>query len=131
MTAPLVPASGSDLTLDDSVMHCDAGTQQGLDIHVTNQGELATLPVTAAVTINGIRFTGHIYPYYPATSPTDSLVPFTHGYIHVAIPAATLQLNHCVPYNVHISTSTTRCRSPALAARMSSRTMRDSRRPSV
>lgn len=107
VTVPLVPAS-SDLTLDDSVMHFDGQSQQGLDIHVINVGEAATTPPPsgpgngAAVTVNGIRFIGHIYPYYPATSPTDSLVPFTHGYIHVAIPAATLKLSHCAPYAVHI-----------------------------
>ena len=98
---PIVPSTGSDLTLDDAVMHFDAGSSQGLDIHVINVGEVATLPSTAAVTVNGIRFVGHVYPYYPATSPADSLVPQTHGYIHLAIPAATLQLNHCVPYSVH------------------------------
>jgi hypothetical protein len=102
LTAPLIPEQGSDLTLDDSIMHFDAGSQQGLDIHVINEGALATRPAAAAVTVNGIRFIGHIYPYYPATSPTDSLVPYTHGYIHLDIPAATLQLNPCTPYNVHI-----------------------------
>jgi len=102
VATPLVPTNGSDLTLDDAVMHFDAGSSQGLDIHVINVGELATLPSVAAVTVNGIRFVGHVYAYYPATSPTDSLVPATHGYIHLAIPEATLKLNHCVPYNVHI-----------------------------
>ncbi len=102
LAAPLLPEQGSDLTLDDSIMHFDAGSDQGLDIHVINKGELPTLPSTAAVTVNGIRFIGHIYPYYPNTSPMDSLVPYTHGYIHLDIPAATLQLNQCAPYSVHI-----------------------------
>jgi hypothetical protein len=108
ITKPVKVAPVTQLVSDlkpDGVMrfYSHDSASLGVQINVTNIGNMAAWAPAGSVTINGTAQDGVLYQYYGGTAQMANTVnPGEHGYILVYVPNGTLA--PCAQYTVHIDT---------------------------